>query len=178
MLFSNPTSSSLIAQLKEEHREVKALLEDAVDSEPDERLQLLEEIEEQLIPHARGEEKTVYAAILDLASEDEPSHGLAQEAYEEHKAVDMLLKELKKIDVEDERWIAKMKVIKENIEHHVKEEEEEFLPKISQHLSEEQQRQLLEAYIECREMYKESLPSQDQISARALSRAAEEVVHP
>ena len=54
------------------------------------------------------------------------------EGYEEHHVVDMLMGELESLDVTDETWGAKAKVMKENIEHHIEEEEGEMFKKARQ----------------------------------------------
>jgi hemerythrin-like domain-containing protein len=48
------------------------------------------------------------------------------EAFEEHHVVDLLMSELESLDVSDETWGAKALVMKENIEHHIEEEEGEM----------------------------------------------------
>ena len=48
------------------------------------------------------------------------------EAYEEHDVVDTIMGEIERTPVEDERWAAKFKVMKENLEHHIEEEEGEM----------------------------------------------------
>jgi hypothetical protein len=48
------------------------------------------------------------------------------EGYEEHHVVDLLMSELESLDVSDETWGAKALVMKENIEHHIEEEEGEM----------------------------------------------------
>ena len=48
------------------------------------------------------------------------------EGYEEHHVVDLLMGELESLDVSDETWGAKATVMKENIEHHIEEEEGEM----------------------------------------------------
>jgi hemerythrin-like domain-containing protein len=50
------------------------------------------------------------------------------EAYEEHDVVDKLMRELEDLDVTNERWGAVATVMKENIEHHIEEEEGEMFP--------------------------------------------------
>ena len=50
------------------------------------------------------------------------------EAFEEHHVVDLLMGELEALDVSDETWGAKATVMKENIEHHIEEEEGEMFP--------------------------------------------------
>ena len=48
------------------------------------------------------------------------------EGYEEHHVVDMVMAELERLPFDDETWGAKAKVMKENIEHHMEEEEGEM----------------------------------------------------
>jgi len=48
------------------------------------------------------------------------------EGYQEHHVVDLLMGELEALDVSDETWGAKATVMKENIEHHIEEEEGEM----------------------------------------------------
>ena len=54
------------------------------------------------------------------------------EGYEEHHVVDLLMSELESLDVSDETWGAKAIVMKENIEHHIEEEEGEMFAKARQ----------------------------------------------
>ena len=53
---------------------------------------------------------------------------LALEGYEEHHVVDLVLEELDATLVGDEKWAARFKVAKENVEHHIEEEEETMFP--------------------------------------------------
>lgn len=155
---------SIFSQLESEHDDVKKLLEKAVEAETSDRSALLEKIKKELIPHARGEEKTIYAVLRNLKTSDKLSD-LVHEAYAEHKAVDMLLTKLEKTDVSDDMWKAQMAVLKENIEHHIKEEENDFFPKARKYMSREMSADLLEVYLREKERFSESLPSQSQISA-------------
>ncbi|MFW7380073.1 MAG: hemerythrin domain-containing protein [Oligoflexus sp.] len=127
---------SLLDNLKSEHREVEELLNQAEKAPPSQRTKLISEIEKNLVSHARAEEKTVYSLFYaneksDKSDADNESLNLINEAYEEHHIVDHLLSVLKKIDVRDEAWVAKLKVLKENVTHHVEEEEQELFKKYS-----------------------------------------------
>ena len=53
------------------------------------------------------------------------------EGYEEHHVVDLLMGELEDLDVSDESWGAKAIVMKENVEHHMEEEEGEMFAKVT-----------------------------------------------
>jgi len=62
------------------------------------------------------------------------------EGYEEHAVVKQLLSELDELSKDDETWGAKLKVLQENVEHHVEEEEGEMFPSARKVLSAERGR--------------------------------------
>jgi iron-sulfur cluster repair protein YtfE (RIC family) len=158
--------NDIFKQLKKEHLEVTSLFEQCKKAAPAERKKLLMKIEAELVPHARAEEKTLYARLYESQSEASGELDRVNEAYEEHALVDKLLKELKGLSVDDEMWLAKLAVIKENVEHHVKEEEQELFDLAKDALDKEEQKEILDEYNEQKEIFEESLPSQKQISEK------------
>jgi hemerythrin superfamily protein len=78
-----------------------------------------------LTAHEQMEEEVLYPALKAHPKAKE----LTLEAYEEHHVVDLVLEELEGTPVSDEQWGAKFKVAKENIEHHIEEEETQMFPK-------------------------------------------------
>ena len=54
------------------------------------------------------------------------AHDIVLEGFEEHHVADGIVKELHEVSTDDEKWGAKFKVLKENIEHHIEEEEGEM----------------------------------------------------
>lgn len=132
-------NGDIFKQLKSEHREVEALFEKIEKADVRKRPQLLSEIEAHLVPHARAEEKTLYALLYERQQGDaDRESGQINEAYAEHAVVDKLLKELKQLDPQDETWMGKLKVMKENVEHHVEEEEEDIFELARKLLTEEE----------------------------------------
>jgi hemerythrin superfamily protein len=108
-----------IALLKADHRNVEALFkkfENARDSRT--KLALAKEICIELTVHATIEEEIFYPACKDAVEED-----LNAEAYVEHDGAKVLIAELEGSDPSNEFYDAKMKVLSEQIKHHVKEEE-------------------------------------------------------
>ena len=108
-----------IALLKEDHRKVEALFEKfekAKDAKT--KKALATEICTELSVHATIEEEIFYPACHE-AVED----GLRAEAYVEHDGAKVLIAELAGSDPANEFYDAKMKVLSEDIKHHVKEEE-------------------------------------------------------
>lgn len=165
-------TSNILEQLKTEHDEVKKLFKTAEDCEDNQRSDILQQIKEELIPHARGEEKTIYSLLKERLDDEQSSEEditLANEAYEEHRVADQLLKELERMDTTDEKWPALLKVFKENVEHHIKEEEQELFKLIKKHFTNENLNELKTVYMSVKETYSESLPSQSQINERRPS---------
>lgn len=123
-----------IALLKEDHDRVKKMLaEGASTTERGEktRADLLARLKGELEIHERIEEEVLYPAL----KRHPRARELALEGYEEHHVVDTIMAELEQTAPSDEQWGAKFKVAKENLEHHIEEEEGEMFPKARQAFS-------------------------------------------
>lgn len=115
--------------LKKQHREVATLFRKALKSEkPKEKTQLVAEIAEKLTLHASLEEEIFYPAFREEAGDAQKVEDSVLEAYEEHHVVKVLLEEISDADPKAESFEAKLTVLKEIVEHHVEEEEEEMFP--------------------------------------------------
>src|SRR2546423_8163210 len=113
-----------LSLLKEDHGEVKKLLNQL--SETTERAiktreELFTKLKRELEIHEAIEEEIIYPALKQHAEAKE----LILEAYEEHDVVNVILRELVETSYGDETWGAKLTVMKENLEHHIAEEEDE-----------------------------------------------------
>ena len=114
-----------IALLKADHDKVKRLLnelETTTERGIKTRAELFSTIKGELTIHEIIEEEIFYPEL----KAHPRAKDIVLEGYEEHHVVDTLMKELEELDVEDERWGAKALVMKENIEHHIEEEEGEM----------------------------------------------------
>jgi hemerythrin-like domain-containing protein len=111
--------------LKEDHDKVKRLLEEGdatTERGVKTRTELFARIKQELQVHEAIEEELFYPALREHAEAKE----IVLEAYEEHNVVDTILGELEVTPVDDETWGAKFTVMKENLEHHIEEEEGEM----------------------------------------------------
>jgi hemerythrin superfamily protein len=112
-------SQDAIALLKADHRAVEELFEKFEKASGDGRKQkLAEEICLELSVHAQIEEEIFYPACEGKVDED-----LLKESYVEHDGAKVLIAEIIHGEPSDEFYDAKVKVLQEEIEHHVQEEE-------------------------------------------------------
>jgi iron-sulfur cluster repair protein YtfE (RIC family) len=114
--------------LKDDHKDVKSLLaklDETTERAIKTRAQMLQTLKRKLTVHETIEEEILYPALERYAA----THEISLEGYEEHHVVDEIMAELEATPVEDETWGAKLTVMKENLEHHIEEEESDMFPK-------------------------------------------------
>jgi len=111
--------------LEQDHQKVKKLL-DELDSTTERgvktREELFTQVTQELEVHEAIEEEIFYPAL----KEHPKAKDIVLEAYEEHHVVDKVMGELRDLPFDDETWGAKLTVMKENVEHHIDEEEDEM----------------------------------------------------
>ena len=120
--------------LKADHRKVEKLFSQLESASGQAKMRVFEQIKMELELHTHIEEKIFYPAL----EKPKQTHDLTLEAYEEHDVVKKLLREMSKAKSANEEWQAQAKVLQENVEHHVEEEENELFTKAEAALSEEQ----------------------------------------
>jgi hypothetical protein len=108
-----------VALLKADHKEVAGMFESFEKASGDGKKQsIAEDICKALSIHAQIEEEIFYPACEGKVEED-----LLKEAYVEHDGAKVLIAEIEAGGPSDEYYDAKVKVLSEQIEHHVEEEE-------------------------------------------------------
>ena len=119
--------------LKSDHQEVKKVLktlEATTEKSGKRRQHLLLRLKTLLVPHSRAEERVLYERLKE--SDVKHAAALAFEGYEEHAVVDHLMEQLEATSPADKKWTALMAVVKENLEHHIDEEENAIFKKARQ----------------------------------------------
>jgi hemerythrin superfamily protein len=119
--------------LKQQHEEAKSLFKKIEGAEEDQKQELFDRLADALAVHATIEEKHFYPATKNARTEE-----LLQEAVEEHLGAKRIIADLLEMSPSDAQFDAKVKVLKEMVEHHVEEEEEELFPKVKKMLSEDE----------------------------------------
>ncbi len=127
--------------LKAEHKLAKGIIEmmeKTTEAEPKKRAMMLTSLEHALGKHAVQEEDVIYCALRasgDVADAD-------QLGQEHNSQVKQGLYDLEQIDKTSPQWLARLRQLKADIEHHVREEEDVIFPRLRAKLSPEENKKL------------------------------------
>lgn len=116
--------------LEKDHREVEELFDqfDEIKDDDDRKEALAQKICMALTVHTQIEEEIFYPEARKATGDAE----LLDEALVEHAGAKRLVAEIEEMSAGDELFDAKVKVLGEQIKHHVREEEEELFPELEQ----------------------------------------------
>ncbi len=130
----------IYTRLKDDHvrqRNLSAgLAETSGDTEK--RRELFDALKKEVEAHAAAEEQSFYAELM---SHDQ-GQAKARHSVSEHKEAADLIEELEELDMSSGGWLNKFKKLKEELEHHVDEEEEEVFPRAQSIISAQRAREL------------------------------------
>jgi hemerythrin-like domain-containing protein len=146
--MENTTMAKLnpMTMLKQDHQKVKELLSQLSETTGrgvKKRQQLVAQIEAELRVHMEIEEQIFYPALREAAkTQDEQK--MYFEATEEHHAAKTVLQDLLATDPSTPNFAGKAKVLKELIEHHVKEEEKDLFAQAKETIPAEELTELAE----------------------------------
>jgi hemerythrin superfamily protein len=161
-----------VALLKTDHAAVKVLFEkegQLKKQDGEKKAGLFAQIKAALEVHATIEEEIFYPAVKKARSEHLKDE--VREGYEEHKQIKSLLAQISSITPTDETYDMKIKVLKEDVEHHVKDEEGEMFPDARRFLGESRLAEL-GAHLEARKQQLENdLISEPVVGNRSTARA-------
>ena len=133
-----------ITMLKSDHALVKRLLREldaTTERAVKQRESLVAQIERELKTHAQIEEEVFYPAFK-AVTEDSEAVDMFYEAAEEHHVVDMVLPALKAANPKSKEFSAKAKVLKDLVEHHIREEEGQMFQEARSRFDDQQLRDL------------------------------------
>jgi len=126
------TDDDVRALLEKDHDEIKEILKGLDEGKQGaSRAALLQKLKRTLTAHARAEEKVVYDAMIRVRAKQE-THVLAEEGYVEHHVVDDLLARISRLTPGNELWKAHVKVLRESLEHHISEEQNQMFGQLGE----------------------------------------------
>jgi hypothetical protein len=135
----------LFNTILEDHNQIRDTMERllGMQGEPSiKKKALFAELEFQLVPHMKAEEKVYYAAMLDKHNTRED----AFKAIEEHRVAETMLGELKHTPVEDEFWEPRMKVLRELVTAHMDNEEKDYFQDTMNYFAEDEVSEIYDKY--------------------------------
>jgi hypothetical protein len=112
--------------LKDEHDEAKEVFKKLEEAEGATASRLCSQLINMLQLHEEMEETFFYPQL----KKEEAAKDLILEGYQEHHVMDLLMEEISQLKPSAEAWQPKIKVLQENTEHHIEEEEKELFPKV------------------------------------------------
>jgi hemerythrin-like domain-containing protein len=133
----SPSPTEAVAFLKQEHERLRSLLKQGEETTArgvKARTELLGTLGKELAVHELIEEEIFYPVLKRHAE----ARDIVLEGYEEHHVCDLIVEALRQLPRSDERWGAKFNVLRENIEHHIEEEESDMFKTARSVLSHEQ----------------------------------------
>ncbi|VVB78035.1 Hemerythrin HHE cation binding domain protein [uncultured archaeon] len=126
--------------LKDEHDTVKKAFKNVLKKNSEEDFDI---IKTDLMTHLNGEEECIYPVLED----HEELRDLILESYEEHRHAKMILNEIMNMQMDEEEFKPKLKVLMDMVEHHIHEEEKNVFPKAKKLISKEEINQITIDYI-------------------------------
>lgn len=142
--------SDIIDLIYDDHKALKKLLKvmKSEEADDDEKQEAFESFAPLLIAHSRPEEQVLYAFM----KEDEDLRTEGFEGEVEHGLADQLIEEAKRSDDHD-LFLARIKVLAELVEHHLKEEENDLLPDFKRHSSKDERREMGHDFLDAKAEY-------------------------
>jgi hemerythrin-like domain-containing protein len=132
-------------RLKKDHDTIRKLMKDMCETTPralTKRRDLFNKLQTELVAHEKAEEQAFYKVL----EQREEARMKAFEGFTEHHAANAVLRELAKTEPDDERWDARLQVLRELIEHHIEEEEQEMFEKARSVLSSEDAQEIAQRF--------------------------------
>ena len=122
-----------IELLKEDHKKVDKLFQKVKADEDADHKDTFEQIKAELEVHTHIEETIFYPKVKEG---DEELKKIVEEGIQEHHQAKMFLRELSQLADDSEKFQPKLKVLMEDISHHVQEEEGQMFPMIEEQFDE------------------------------------------
>jgi len=131
---------TLFDLLKKDHESVMDIFDQIDEEESTESLRgLFSQLQDELDEHMQLEEQFFYPAL----KENDDSREKILESYEQHQVVKTVLSQMQGVSPDDERWVAKIKVLSELVNQHMGEEEKEVFKMAKRLIEKEKLREIV-----------------------------------
>lgn len=140
--------------LKKDHQKVLALLDQLIASEsagPEAWGNLVQQIRDELIPHARAEEAILYNSMRDL----DQAKDVVAHAYGEHVEAETVLRSLQVSEAANVTWVAAARKLRDSLQHHIVEEETKVFAAAQRVFSNEEATVMADAFMQMKPKVRE-----------------------
>ena len=147
---------NIYEEIKADHDKQRELCDklQQTGSASDDRKKLWVELKKELEVHAVAEERYFYSPLIETDEmQEDARHGMA-----EHHEMDELIEELDNSDIKSPEWLENLGKLIQKVEHHLKDEEEDFFKKAKDIYKEDEVLSLAKGYQETVEEYRKSWP--------------------
>jgi iron-sulfur cluster repair protein YtfE (RIC family) len=120
--------------LRRAHERFRTLFAEHAGASPDRKRDVFRAMKEELELHARLEEELFYPAVVRVRSNE--ARAVVRNGLEEHQILEGLLAEIDQMDTGDQGYDERVTALRENVEHHFRDEEERIFTQALSHLSE------------------------------------------
>lgn len=165
--FILPNKTDAVDLLKADHRVVEELFERVKKNENGNNADVFRKIKQELDVHTHIEETIFYPVLL--KNGDKELERIVREGIEEHRQAKAFLEELTGMSGDSEAFRAKIKVLMEDVEHHVKEEEKEMFPLAKDQIEQSKLEDLGQQMEREKVEFKSGAPKEAARSAKAVS---------
>ncbi len=120
--------------LRQAHQRLRALFTEYLGSGLDRKREIFRTLKEELQIHARVEEEFFYPAVVRVRSQE--ARAVVRNGLEEHQILEGLIAEIEQMDAGDQGYDERFAALQENVERHLRDEEERIFAQAVSHLSE------------------------------------------
>jgi hemerythrin-like domain-containing protein len=120
--------------LRQAHQRFRALFTEYLGSGTDRKREIFRTLKEDLQIHARIEEELFYPAVVRVRSQE--ARAVVRNGLEEHQILEGLIAEIEQMDAGDQGYDERFAALRENVERHLRDEEEFIFAQAQSHLSE------------------------------------------
>ena len=135
-MTENSTDRDVVEVLTEDHRDFLTLIDEiTATSDPDQRRDLADIVIAEIMRHAVAEEMYVYPAVEKHVPDGKAS---VEHDKEEHEEIVRIMKDLERADASDARFTELVQRLRDDLEHHASDEENEQFPLLRAHIPREE----------------------------------------
>ncbi|HBB30553.1 MAG TPA: DNA nickase [Cyanobacteria bacterium UBA8803] len=144
---------NIVELIQTEHRKVDTLFMEIEQAKDPQKIQeFFGQLYKDLSAHAEAEQEVVYPALRNFYPE-------TQELYDEHSEVKQMLEQMKSMNPGTSEFKSQVEQLKKAVQDHVREEENDALPKLRQNMSEQQMEQISSQFKEAKSRFQKSMAS-------------------